>query len=515
MPRIPVHLPDPKLPQPIATPEAFGSEIGEAVQDLGQTLKTVDKQIDDYRTQNQISELNQELTEAQSDLNVLWREKLSTGDPYDEDLSSDFMRDVVQPRLTEITSGVAKTRRAKFHATGLAGSITASFQKYTFSGQVELSTAAAVSSIEQSANQISTAAFTDPAGISDYIQQMRDVINSQNIDQVVKIKLMNDALSDVAFGAAAGAIERNPGAAVELLDKGALGEYLSGKQIATLLNSAQAQVQSRNFDDARLLADRSAQARSDYIDAFINDDGSIIDQATPEMFQALETDERLQGPEGQADKEAIFKFLLSTLNKPSGVRRSDDLVVDNFTRRIALPFGDTNRLTNAEVDRATHAGLLLIKERDMFLKAVAMGGTPQGAQDLQKLVNIIKGLKGSITSSNAIQGKLDKAGDQRFGTFENIATAYYLGQREAGFSHKDLVTPESPIYVGLLATQFFLSIDQSLEEINEIVDDTAKVIVDPVFTGFNIAPEDAKPIKRRPDGASQEEMAKRVRELRE
>lgn len=394
MPRIPVHLPDPKLPQPIATPEAFGAGIGRAVQDLGQTLTNVSKQIDDFRTQNQISQLNEELTEAQADLSILWKDSLSEADPFDENLSADFMRDVVTPRLQEITDEIAKTQRARFHATGLASSITASFEKSTLNGMVELSGAAAASSLEVTIKQLSTRGFTDPASLPDLIQQAKDTIASQEgLDPVSKIKMLNAALTDIAYGAASGAIERFPERAAELLDKGALGEHLTGRQIATLLNSAQAAVSARNISSTQASVKAGNASANSFLDLITDETGNLV--VSEEASKFLRDDPALNMPEN-ATLRRVLTNMYNTILLRGDKMPVNQILADELWRRAGLPFSDSNRLTYTQLSATVGHGIDVPKY-NQILRRINRTDSPRGQTAVHLEDNTTALARGTLT----------------------------------------------------------------------------------------------------------------------
>lgn len=253
MPRIPVHLPTPKLPQPNVTATAEGAAVGQALQGFGAQIQKTASAIDNFQTQNQVSEINNEVTKANSELQLELDEIIRTTEPFKAEEAVDkFLTERVQERFNQIGE-IAKTRRAKQHFSGLAATSQATFQTRGVAASNELISIAAADAHQQSVNTTAAAVMNNPDSFDSAVAQLeanrQGLITSGAISREQSIKMRDDEVRALVQGRIHGLIDTGRlTEASQLISRPSFGVDLTILQRIALGNAIE--IKQRSFETA-------------------------------------------------------------------------------------------------------------------------------------------------------------------------------------------------------------------------------------------------------------------------
>ena len=93
MPKLPVPVSNPQLPQQVYTAEIQGATVARANQDLARSVTGLGEALIQRQTQREVSKLNAEFAKAQAELTVEWQETLRTADPTDPEVANRFRQE--------------------------------------------------------------------------------------------------------------------------------------------------------------------------------------------------------------------------------------------------------------------------------------------------------------------------------------------------------------------------------------------------------------------------------------
>jgi len=271
MPRIPTFNPDPKLPQPFVTARQEGSAIGGALREAGQQVQQTAKVIDDFRTQNQISELNAETTRANAELKLELDELIRTTDPFQaEEMVDKFLTERVATRFQEIR-GIAKTKRAKRHFEGLSATVQSNLLVSGVAGANELTSLAAANAHQQSVNTSAASIFQNPDSFDTAVQlldQTREgLVQSGALDRATAIKSQDEENVALVQARIFGLIDQGRlSEASAFVNNPQFGRDLSIKERFTLMNAIESEQKRGEVASEKRLKELEDQFQIDILE---------------------------------------------------------------------------------------------------------------------------------------------------------------------------------------------------------------------------------------------------------
>lgn len=442
MPPLPVPRSTPKLPEKIFTAEQFGAAQGRALQDLGGSVGQLGGALQQRKTQREISTLNSELTKAQSELTVQWRETLRNADPEDDEVASRFMKEQVQTRLGAIKGSVS-TGESRRHFDRLSSALNANFLVTTDAGRASLAETKAVSDFETSLNSLNDSVSADPLSFNTTIPMISLTLDgfqqSGGLSSDTRIKLETAAVRSAARVSARGLINQSPETAKELIDSGFYSEHITGEDKAQLLGFADSAIKSRDAAAERMKK-AAAEARAlDTVTRAINPDGSINTEELP-VLQA----ENFFDPDADlttAKETARFIDWLGT--DAASTKINSPAVQNDLLRRASSQDLDVTEAMSFVGRGIDHSFLTNQLIPTIKRSASAEGRTANTRLDAHfKRVDTVLGLSGSFFSLPNPQATAAKADYQAAKTLE------FQQGLEAGKTPSQLLDPGSPDFIG-------------------------------------------------------------------
>ncbi len=151
------------------------------------------------------------------------------------------------------------------------------------------------------------------------------------------------------------------------------------------------------------------------------------------------------GTLGVSSGERIMGLLVAQTQRET--EHSDQATLRDLTLRVALPFGEPNRLSNpGEIYDAVKKWKLTVGDMRTLLGDMDTGKTAVGLRLLQERDKFLEGLKSSITGT--MLGKLDHDGDIRFYEFGRMVRDELDKAVRENRDPFDLLDPNSKNYLG-------------------------------------------------------------------
>ena len=489
MPRIPTFQSNPTLPQPIATGEAFGAAaargdaaIGGALQGFGGSVSRLGGVLQERKTQGELSQISAKITEAQAALTNEWRETLRTADPNDTEVAQRFMSERVRPTLEQV-SQLATTREAQDFFTRASAGLSAGFSTTTTAGQVSLAETAAVVNFEQSINNLSDATAADPLSFETNLG-MLDILadgfqRSGGLSTDTRLKLVADQKRLLARSAARGLIEQSPQAAREIIDAGSFSEFLTGDDRATLINQADTAIAAQEAARRKALGDAAAQARTEYLDAAVNDDGSINSGNLPAILNAITKDPRLASGVGAADQAAIFNMVRTLAEQDGSEKTSNPSVVNQLLRRAAA--GD---LTATEAMTFVGSGIDFSDLNNQIIPTILRAASPDGRGETERINNHLDAIKTQLGISGNPMFEPAPRASKALQKYTDWFYKEYNRLRDEGKSVDSLLNINSPDFLGAQLGQFITPLVKGEFDPSSLSTET----LDPEFRRVQFAP---------------------------
>lgn len=167
-------------------------------------------------------------------------------------------------------------------------------------------------------------------------------------------------------------------------------------------------------------------------------------------------------PFGSGSKDEFINMLRTRDQKP----KTDPATFNELFARINLPDGAPGKITDAN-----QLNSYLIDQRVNFedlghLRAEVEGkGTAQGEAEAKLKSGLIDVAKSTLTHSNPLIGIQDPQGDTNLQQFTSWFLNEYHKQRGTGKSAADLLSPDSPDYMGKRINAFVRSPQQIMQDV--------------------------------------------------
>lgn len=439
---------------------SFLRGVAPGLQKFGQDLNR-------YEEENETSKLAAELAKAQTDLTLGWLETARNADPNDQETASNFMANMVAPRLDQIGEKL-NTRAGRLMYERARAGLESDLRQKTTVDQAELAGVAEVQNAQTVANQVSTSLLADPTGFNTGMGMIDLYLEgATRIPMETRLKLGTQMRSDAAKATLLGVAEVDPTRARAEMASGKYDAYMDADAKVTIgnhltaLENAKTQDQRAAEAEARRVKKEHYDAKAnELVTALVQPDGQIV---VPEgWFQQAATD--MVGAPDAGESRALINMGRSILDdeKNGSTRKSDPATFDDFRRRMYLPETDPNALDVTEIYEAVSNGKLSATDMN-FLRTEVTGKRDPGVQTGKKQFEaFLAGYKSYITKSNPLSLQLDAPGDQRYYEFQQRAQELFDQGVSSGKSWQDLLHPSSKDFIGAIVPQYQMNTKQSV-----------------------------------------------------
>ncbi len=378
-----------------ASGEDFGSGIGQAVQGFGQKVDQLGAIVHQRQAQDDLSNLDALHAQAQDRLGLQYQDELQKGT-----LNHDDFMEKVNDEMDAIGQQ-AQTREGQLRFNQMKAATQLSFSQESQHGQAIIAGDRAVQDVTTASNARASYVYNNPLRFQQTLQEQNQAIDDSvalhGLPASEAPKLKRALMDGLASNAVKGLAKHDPDEAARQLADGEWDSYLS-ENARYRLDVDVKQQRAANLQDqerAQKLAEKAASAQqeavvSDFLQKMHGDGPGV---SSNDVLHALQTNKI-----DSSTAEHLWKALDSE-NQDKKLR-SDPGVMNDLTRRLALPDGDPNKITDSQ-DITKHLGRdISIPDGNLLMGLLAEKHTPQGDADAQNQKNYMDTVKNTLIKNS-------------------------------------------------------------------------------------------------------------------
>jgi hypothetical protein len=443
------------------TAEMFGAAEGRAMVAAGEAVSDVAGAVAKRLDQENTSDITAKVTKANADLAIDLQDTIRKAEPGDKKAFEEY-----EKRVDETLGKIgdeATTVSARGFYTEASARIKGQLYKTSADGQAELAGIKAVNDYSGSLNNLSAAAAADPSSIllqrELHKQAIQNLVNTGSLPAHKALELQREGDASIVKSSVRGWAELDPEYARKKLKSGEYDEQLGAEGKKQLIGEIDQAVRAKEIDAERRRAEgeritkvKQQQTQNDFLSAMQENKLTTKDilNSNLEAF-------------GSGSKEQFLQ-MMKIANSPEQKLKTDANTMIALYDRIHLPDGDPKKLVDEnELNNYFGRGLSM---SDMNQLRDEMQGKQTEAgrveSDLKKQVMDIA--RGKLTKSNPLTGMRDPTGDEQMQRFMVFFMDEYKQQRSKGVSAVELLSPDSPKYLGKNITQYVRTPQQIMRD---------------------------------------------------
>jgi len=425
---------------------ALGQGIDDAIEGTQKYLALKDQKAE----QDEISQTNVKLSEANALFNKEWQETLRTSDGSDPDLSKNFIARYDE-YMTEVYGGL-KTKGGKQYFQENNARLRAGLEKSSYSGQAELAGQKAKLDFSKALSFSSSALLDNPTGFQ-YAKEQQDgyirgLVAAGRISELDGQALMLEKDRELATSAIRGTAKLNPALARKELESGAWDQYLDARSKEVLFGAVEREERSAEIDRERMQAAQEKAMKARQTEAY----DQMMDKWVDGKLTARDVSDSILDPREQ---RVLINMIKREKKAPRTLKSNPSKVAKMYERVVILPDGHPAKIANeSQLDdlfMRGHISALDHKEARALLKK---SQTEEG-----KLENKYKAAAMEM-GKKMVYGKSAREAEMYRGFQQSYEKAFAAGIR-AGKSPEELSSPE---FVAQVARPFKLSPQQKLQD---------------------------------------------------
>jgi len=444
-------------PGPV-TPSSTG--LGEGLNDLASGAQALVKAQETVRERDAATWATKTLSDTQSS----WMQQLEQRKLRAPAGAANFTPDLLKDydaQANQVAQG-APTRQSKQFMTDRLLALREELQRNAMSfeaaSRVQNNLNVAQDSIESASNELQN----NPHLFTQRLAERNALFDSMSLTAEQRQQLKDKAKSEMAYNSVVGLIQMHPANMLATLRSGDSTDpairSLTPEQRVQAENHASQAITAQYVEEERQirLAKQAEELRQKQTqNAFLQkmNDGQLDAKTILNSNLA---------PFGSGSKDEFLNMLRARDQKP----KTDPATFNEIFARINLPDGTPGKITDAN-----QLNPYLIDQRINFedlghLRAEVEGkGTAQGEAESKLKSGLIEVAKSTLTHSNPLIGIQDPQGDSNLQQFTSWFLNEYQRQRSAGKSAADLLSPDSPDYLGKRITAFVRSPQQIMQDV--------------------------------------------------
>lgn len=479
-----------------ASAEDFGAARGRGLQNLGRIMGQVGqigRQLERRAEQAEVSDLNAKMSKSFADFSTQWQEALRTATPGDPEIVTRFMKDF-DDHMGKIQENIG-TRAGELYFKKSSASLRSQFLRTTMAGQAELAGAKAKQDYKSSLSNRASGLLNDPSSfgqtLADQSEAIDLLVESHGLSTTQANAFKMESQTELAKSAIRGWIDLDPELAKDQLEKGEWDKYIGGdlkhqlfREAEQTIRAKETELERQRREQERLLDEKQKLTQNELLTKLSKNQLTIQDVLASDL-----------DPFGSGSKEQFIGMLKSANKANERIKTNPDTYMELWDR-IHLPDDDPKKLRDEnELNQFFGRGLTLENIN-------ALRGEIQGKKTIQGDIegDLKKGLidiaKGRLTKSNPLTGIRDPIGDEQLQKYMSFFLTEYSEQRKKGKTALELLSPDSPDYLGKHIERFVRSQQQ-------ITRDLIRPFLKPSTNSVD-------PGKARKEGETPEEYLKRV-----
>lgn len=233
-----------------ATPNAFGANVGQAVQQLGEAGQQYAERQYQQEVQDDLTSVYKDMAAARSKFTADLEQAYTQSSPGDQTLAP-RMINAMQEHFDELGQKYT-TRAGQREFARLSADLTSAFASRAVERQAVLAAQGAVNDHNQQITSLGQAVFNDPTQLEGTIKQLKTSIDNPEgiyarVPQTERDKLKLNGEQDLRMSAVMSQIQRNPEQFLAKISPDTLQKFRQTDRVASALNSSAPQTNTRVY----------------------------------------------------------------------------------------------------------------------------------------------------------------------------------------------------------------------------------------------------------------------------
>lgn len=481
-----------------ATAEGMGGNIAAQMQGFGKALEGNADLIQKRQEQADISDLNVKMSQAHAEWTKSYNEQLQNGTLNTEQFTKDF-----SDYMDSIGEGVQTNKGSQYFKSASA-ELKGHFLINAAEGQAELAGAKAKNDYMQTLNNGSSALLNDPSSFPLALKMqtagLDNLVATGGMPAKAAEELKGHTSKELAKSSVRGWIKLSPESAKEQLNSGQWDQYFDGDTKNQLFGEADQASRARSIDDERL----KKQQREALEKAQVTTQNQFLQKMSTDELTTKDILNSNLDPFGSGSKEQFLNLMKTQAREKSEKIRTDPNTMIDLYDRVHLPDGDPNKLNDEnELNKYFGKGLTMA-DINTLRSEIQNKKTIAGANEAELKKGVTDIAKGKLTKSNPLTGVRDPLGDEQYQKFLVSFMNDYSTQIKKGKTPQQLLSPDSPDYLGK-------SISQYTRSSKQIIQDMVKMNAGPAKNGLaSPTPAPTPTVEPRKAGESAAQYLKRI-----
>lgn len=433
----------------------IGSDLGDALSGVAETMQKVAQR-------QELSDVEVKGYEKRAQWTTEFNKRATEADPGDTSFADKFLEDFNAD--TAALGNNLKTAAGRRAFNESRAKMASDFAVRAGQYQAELAGVQAKTNYLRGLDANRNTLIGDPTQFSDVLSETLKNLNDPTgpysaMPPAARLQLETDTKKQLALSAVEGTINLSPELGKRQLTEGRWDEYLDADNKSQLLRQADTGIRAKEVETerARVAAERAQEkARQATADSFLP---KIFDPDGP----SLSTADILRSNLTPAQKEHYIGLVERVSKASTKLETSGPVMIDLYNR-IHLPDGDPRKIVN-EDDLDGYFGKGLNIESLRQLRDEMRGRrTSEGIIESDLKKGLVTTARSALTSTSDMLGSRDPRGDEQLQKFMSYFLPEYDRQRKAGKTPLELLSPDSPDYLGKSIDQFKRPWDEILRD---------------------------------------------------
>lgn len=461
MPQIKEYIQRAEVSGPVqgrrASSEEFGM-MGRALQQAGGAIQQTGEVIYKRAEQSEISDASVKMSEAHAEFTNKLNTDLQKGTVNAEEFTKQY-----DDYMAKVSEGFS-TRGAKQYLQKSSASMRAHFLESSFAAQSELAGVKTRENYNNTLKNFSSGLMGDPSSYETVREvhntYLQDLVANGGLPAAVAEKLRTAGETEIAKSAVRGWVDLNPNEAKAQLASGKWDTAFDGDVKKQLLGEAEMGIRSREIEYER----QQREAEKIKVQQQQQTQNQFLEKMVSGQLSAKEILKSNLDAFGSGSKQQFLNLMETNAKESERIKTNPGTFVDLFNR-VHLPDGDPNKITDEnQLNQFLGKGLTL--EDIKNLRGEMQGkGTMAGKEESIMKQRLMDTAKNRLTKSNPMLGIKDPHGDEQLARYQNLFMTKYAEGRKAGKSATDLLSPDSPEYLGKFIGDYAKSPQQIMNDL--------------------------------------------------
>lgn len=442
MPRIQEYRSRVEAPGPIQNRRASADDFtAGGLGSIGQAVAQTGDMLAKRQEQQEISDLTVKMAEAHSKWTVDFKDRVQKGTLDPDKFMEEFDNDIGKLEENVGTFGGGQ------YLKKAAAQLKSHFYETTAAGASELAGKKAVADYSGSLNAFSSTLRNDPSSF-ELARQMHDegvdnLVATSGLPAEMAGKLKVQGAQDLAKSAVRGWIDLNPEMAREQLKSGKWNGLIDGDVKHQMFGEVEQAIRAKELEKERQRKEQE-RALEEQRKTTQNEFLGKITQGALSTKEILNSNLEAFG----SGSKKQFLDMLEENTKNGGVKTDPATFIDLFNR-IHLPDEDPKKLRDEnDLNQYVISRRLSFEDLNRLRGEVQGKKTAEGAIEAELKKGVADIARGMLTKSNPLMGLRDPVGDEQYQKYMAFFLKEFADQRKKGKTALELLSPESPDYLG-------------------------------------------------------------------